>query len=467
MSHVIILHTNDIHGRVEGLARVATLVARIRAERPDTPILYLDAGDIEETTSRLSNLTKGVAMHRLLSLAGCDAATIGNGGPLRYGAEIIAEYGATARYPLLLANLRTQDGAPLLGTHLRVTLPAAELRLGVIGVTTDMNGDYERWYHLKALEVAPLVRELAAAAEQDGAHAVIVLSHLGLPGDRTLAEEVQEIVPLMIGAHTHNLLPEGERVGDVTLAQAGQYAEHLGRVDLEWDGERLTVSGVSVIRVGDDIPMAQVVLDEAQVIEREVTTYLDGVVGELAAPLDFSEERECGVGDLAADMLRARMDADLGIVGGTQALAGPLPAGPVHRMTLWDVCGSSANPGVVTMSGEHLLAVVRRGLDPAFMAGKPRSLRGLARGPLHLSGAEVRDGVLLVGGQPVDPARDYRVAGTDWELEPYGGYVEADWDLRVQYDMPVIVREAMEDYLSNAGPVTVALGRIDGALAGG
>ena len=409
MSRVILLHTNDIHGRVAGLARVATLVARIRAEHPDTPVLYLDAGDIEETTSRLSNLTKGVAMHRLLSLAGCDVATVGNGGLLRYGVEIIGEHAAAARYPLLLANLRAQDGEPVDGVHLRVTLAAGELRLGVIGVTTDMNGDYERWYHLKALEVAPLVRELAAAAEQDGADAVIVLSHLGLPDDRALADEVQEIVPLIIGAHTHNLLPEGERVGDVTLAQAGQHAEHLGRIDLEWDGERLTVAHVSVIPVGDDIPMAQAALDEAQVIEAEITAYLDGVVGELAAPLDFAEERECGVGNLAADMLRARMDADLAIVGATQAFTGPLPAGPVRRVTLWDVCGSSANPGVVTMTGEHLLAVVRRGLDPEFMHEKPRSLRGLARGPLHLSGAEVRDGALLVGGQPVDPARDYRV----------------------------------------------------------
>jgi 2',3'-cyclic-nucleotide 2'-phosphodiesterase (5'-nucleotidase family) len=464
MSRVILLHTNDIHGRVEGLARVATLVARIRAEHPGAPVLYLDAGDIEETTTRLSNLTKGVAMHRLLSLAGCDAATIGNGGPLRYGAEIIAEYAAAARYPLLLANLRTQDGAPIAGTRLRVTLDAGDLRLGVIGVTTDMNGDYERWFRLKSLEVAPLVRELAAAAEQDGADAVIVLSHLGLPDDRALADEVQEIVPLIIGAHTHNLLPEGERVGDVTLAQAGQFAEHLGRVDLEWDGERLTVERVSVLPVTDEIPPAQAILDEAQVIEREVTAYLAGVVGELAAPLDFSEERECGVGDLAADMLRARMDADLAIVGATQAFTGPLPAGPLRRVTLWEVCGSSANPGVVTLSGAQLLAIVRRGLDPAFMQEKPRPLRGLARGPLHLSGAEIHDGALLVGGQPVDPARDYRVAGTDWELEPYGGYVAAEWELRAHYDMPLIVREAMEEYLAGAGPVVVALGRIAGLL---
>jgi hypothetical protein len=119
------------------------------------------------------------------------------------------------------------------------------------------------------------------------------------------------------------------------------------------------------------------------------------------------------------------------------------------------------------MTGAHLLAVVQRGLDPAFIHERPRPLRGLARGLLHLSGAEVRGGALLVGGQPIDLARDYRVAGTDWELEPYGGYVEAGWELGAHYDMPVIVREAMEDYLAGAGPVAVSLGRLDGPLADG
>ncbi len=72
MQPLIILHTNDIHGRVEGLARIATLVEQIRIENPAIPVLYFDTGDIEENSIRLSNLTKGVAMYRLLNAAGCD-----------------------------------------------------------------------------------------------------------------------------------------------------------------------------------------------------------------------------------------------------------------------------------------------------------------------------------------------------------------------------------------------------------
>ena len=83
MQRVIILHTNDIHGRIEGLARIATLAQRIKAENPGAAVLYFDCGDVEEPSQRLSNLTKGAAMHRLLNLAGCDAAVIGNGAWLR------------------------------------------------------------------------------------------------------------------------------------------------------------------------------------------------------------------------------------------------------------------------------------------------------------------------------------------------------------------------------------------------
>src|SRR5262249_51515430 len=85
MQRLILLHSNDIHGRVTGLARIATLVAQTRYAHPEIPVLYFDLGDIEDTTNRLSNLTKGVAMHRLLSTAGCNAAVIGNATTIRYG----------------------------------------------------------------------------------------------------------------------------------------------------------------------------------------------------------------------------------------------------------------------------------------------------------------------------------------------------------------------------------------------
>jgi len=104
-----LLHTNDIHGRVDGLARIAALVERIREETPHR-VIYVDAGDVEETTTRLSNLTKGVAMHRLLSASGCEAAAVGNAVWLRYGPQAVPAEASAASYPLLLANLEPVEG---------------------------------------------------------------------------------------------------------------------------------------------------------------------------------------------------------------------------------------------------------------------------------------------------------------------------------------------------------------------
>jgi 2',3'-cyclic-nucleotide 2'-phosphodiesterase (5'-nucleotidase family) len=339
------------------------------------------------------------------------------------------------------------------------------LRLGLIGVTTDLEDDlYQSFLGLRTLPPGPLVRELAAALRQDGADAVILLSHMGLEVDRQLAAELQGEVALILGAHTHNLLPEGERIGEVTLAQAGQYAEHLGRVDLRWDGARLQVERVSVLAVTEQVPPAPHVVAEVATAEADLTHAMEEIIGELAAPLDFAWDRECGTGNLVADMLREYLRAEIGLAGAVNAIATDLPAGPLRRGTLWEHCGSSANPGVTELTGAQLRALVARGLDPVLAAERPRMLRFQPRGIFSLSGATVRAGELWVGGEPVVPERLYRVAATDWELDASLGYARAEWGHQVTYDFPTIVREALEPYLQRHRPITVDLGRVDGPL---
>ena len=418
-----ILHTNDIHGRVDGLARVATIVGRIRLETPHR-VLYLDAGDVEETTNRLSNITKGAAMHRLLSAAGCDVATVGNAGWLRYGPQVIADHARVASYPLLLANLK-----PVEGVHDSVLLDD----VGVIGVTASYAGYYGDSFSfgVEALPEVPLVRDLARDLRRRGARLVVVLSHLGYQladegvDDRLLAHELQGEIDLVISAHTHHLLPQGDRIGDVVLASAGEYAQHVGRIDVG-DGS----IEARVLPVTDDVPPHPAVLAEAERIEPEVEAFLAETIGEVERPLD---------GDWIAAMLRERMGADVGLAVAGQVLSGPpLPAGRVRRGDLWDVCDSSANPGVTRIAGARLRHVVDRAQRPEWIEERRRPLRGRTHGRLHVSGLDPAH---------IDPGREYVVAGTDYELEAYGGLVERDWNLSIRYDFPTIVREAIEEHL--------------------
>ncbi len=413
--------------------------------------------------NRLSNLTKGAAMHQLLSVAGCQAAAVGNGGILRYSERILPEYAKVARYPHLLANLRQLDGSLLAGVQSTVTLEAGTCKIGLIGLTATLIGDhlvYDEGFGLHSLPPFPLIHDLTRELHQQGADVVILLSHLGHPDDRQVAAQIQGEIPLIIGAHSHHLLPAGEWVGKVLIAQAGEYAQHLGRLDLLWDGKQLQVERASILPITEDIQPLSRVLEEVARTETEVERFLHGVIGTLAAALDFATDRECGVANLMADALRERVQADLALVTAGQAFTGSLPAGPLQRITLWEVCPSPANPGVVEMSGAQLASIIARGLDPLLAMDKPRPLRGQERGLLHLSGASVRNGEIFIGEQPLAREHTYRVAGSDWELEVYGGYTDATWDLHPIYDTPLIMREALAEYLLKHEKVSVQMGRL-------
>jgi len=461
LRRLTILHTNDIHGREEGIARVATLVEQIRAESSH-PVVYLDAGDVEEPSRRLSNLTKGAAMHRLLTAAGCAAHAAGNATWMKYGPQEFPAYCEVAGYPILLANFRTPAGGIVPGVQDSALLDIGGVSLGVMGLCEPMMFE-EFDFGLRATDEVSVIRGQAIELRERGAELVVVLSHLGLATDRELAPSLAGIVDLIVGGHTHDLLPEGERVGGVPLAQAGNYAEHLGKIDVSI-GDAVVVESISVVPVPDDTPPHPGVVAELAAIELEIAAGLAEEIGELVEPLELASDRECPIANWLADILRERMQAEVGLVCAGAAFVGSLEAGPLTRAALWHACSSPGNPGVTTMSGEQLLAVVRRGLDPEFAAGTTRTLRGATRGFLHLSGAEVRGGELLVAGEPVEPARSYRVAGGDWELAHYGGYVEREWALEESYHFPTILRDAIEEHLLEHPRVEPPEPRLHGGL---
>jgi 2',3'-cyclic-nucleotide 2'-phosphodiesterase (5'-nucleotidase family) len=424
---VTILHTNDIHGRVEGLARVATLVERIRDETPHR-VIYVDAGDVEETTTRLSNLTKGVAMHRLLSAAGCEVSVVGNAAWLRYGPQVIPDQARAASYPLLLANLSPVEG---------VRSTAVIDGVGFVGVTDPflsfLDGSAVD-YGIHPSDEVEAVRQGARDVREEGAELVVCLSHLGYQRvsgnlevrnvDPELAEQVQGEVDVIVGAHSHDLLPEGERVGSVVIAQAGSFAEHLGRIDV-LDGE----ISVSVIPVGEEVPQHPAVLAAAAAAEAGLDKALGELIAELDEPLDPQ---------WIAEMLRERMGAEIGLATSAVVLDHPLPAGPLLRRELWEACHSTANPAVVELTGAQLGQMIERGSDPEFQQTTDGPLRGKPRGPLHVAG----------NASSLEPDRIYVVAATDYELEPYGRLIEDDWRLSIRYDFPTIIREAVEERLA-------------------
>ena len=412
-----ILHTNDIHGRQERIAQIATLVREEKA-RAEHQVLYLDAGDVEDPSNHLSNVTRGTAMHRLLGQALCDAATVGNASWLRYGADVLGEHARVSPFPQLLANF-----TPVSGPVPYVLFG----EVGVFGLTAPLRGMFEGIdWGFDALDELEVARRCCHALRGKGAHFVVLLSHLGLdvPGepwdDRRLAAELQDDLDLIVGGHTHQLLPEGERVGRVLIVHAGEFGDHVGRVAV--DGKTISASMIAVSAELEPHPSVET---EARRIEREVVELLSEPIGVLDERLDAA---------WVAQMLRVRMHADVGLFA-EGLVVGTLPAGLLTRGALWEFSPTGNNPGIAEMTGRQLRDLLRRAANPAVVADTPKPLRGRRRGRLFVAG---------LNPEQIDDERLYTVAATDWVLDSYGGYTKKEWALQVRYDFPITIREAIE-----------------------
>jgi len=163
-----------LHGRVEQLLRIATLVRRIRNEVEGSGghCLFLDAGDAEDTSNLESSLTKGSAIEAILRGAGCDYVALGNAIPLRYGPESIENLANHFGKPLLCGNLFDQRGNIIKGLAPYAIKTFGNLTVGLIGLTDPMEV-YKTVFKLDAKDPEEVFPGLIKQVRSQGARFVI------------------------------------------------------------------------------------------------------------------------------------------------------------------------------------------------------------------------------------------------------------------------------------------------------
>ncbi len=252
--HLTILHFNDLHGRLDQLPRLFTLVQRARAEAQH--VLLLDGGDSSSRERWESNVTQGRANYTLLEAMGVQASVVGNNEVGRWGREAFARLVASTHFPLLAANLvdaaaPAQPAVPGLGSSLLLTF--GDFRLGLVGVTAPQFF-YPR-LGLNALAPIPVLRRDIAALRTQGARTIVVLSHLGVLDDFWIALALREI-DVIVGGHTHTALRTPARARRALMVQAGSHGKYLGRLNLNLDdesGRMLDYSG-ELLRCDERVP---------------------------------------------------------------------------------------------------------------------------------------------------------------------------------------------------------------------
>jgi 5'-nucleotidase len=252
---VTILHTNDMHSRIEafpddggrnanqgGMLKLAALVQKVKSE--NSSVLLLDSGDAWQGTPYF-NLYRGELEFKLMSKMGYDASTLGNH-EFDNGLEGIMDQLPHAGFPHLCANY--DFSKTILSNKFSPyrIFKKNGIRIGVFGLGIALDGlvNQKNYGQTRYLDPVEIAQEMVQELKAQKCHAIICLSHLGYSynsaqiDDRKLASQVSGI-DLILGGHTHTFMERPAEVqsieGHTTLIHhAGTGALILGKIDLRF-----------------------------------------------------------------------------------------------------------------------------------------------------------------------------------------------------------------------------------------
>ena len=251
VKRITILHTNDMHSRIEpfssgsfkgigGMAQRSSIINEIRKKEKN--VLLFDAGDIFQGTPYF-NFYGGELEFKLMSQMKYDAATLGNH-DFDNGLDGLKKQLKHASFPFVCANYDFSK------TILKNSFKPYKIflrdgvKVGVFGIGVELNGLVPKELYKETKYLDPLIEANKISDKlknKKGCDLIVCLSHLGLMynsnkvSDLVIAQKSKHI-DLIIGGHTHSFLEkpiletnlDGKKV---IINQVGWGGINIGKID--------------------------------------------------------------------------------------------------------------------------------------------------------------------------------------------------------------------------------------------
>ena len=206
----VILHTNDVHGAVEGYAYIAQLKADYEAKGAE--VILVDAGDFSQGTTYVSS-TKGADAVTMMNAAGYDVVTLGNH-EFDYGYAQLKENMSKAKFKVVCADVFNEDGTPIFDANYTYTTKSG-VKVGFFGMETPETQTKANPALIKGLTFATGDAADQVAALKD-ADVVICLAHLGVdaesaPYRSTDLYAAVKGIDFIVDGHSHTVMTKGEK----------------------------------------------------------------------------------------------------------------------------------------------------------------------------------------------------------------------------------------------------------------
>jgi 5'-nucleotidase / UDP-sugar diphosphatase len=477
---ITILHTNDHHGhfwRSEygeyGLSAQKTLVDGIRKEvaAQGGSVLLLSGGDINTGVPE-SDLQDAEPDFRGMNLIGYDAMAVGNhefDNPL----TVLRQQEKWSKFPFLSANIYQKS------TGERLFKPWAlfkreDLKIAVIGLTTDDtakigNPEYftDIEFRKPADEAKLVIQELNQNEKPD---VIIATTHMGhydngahgsnAPGDVEMARSLPEgSLAMIVGGHSQDpvcMASENKKQVDyvpgtpcapdrqngIWIVQAHEWGKYVGRADFEFRNGEMKMVRYQLIPVNlrekvtyDDGKSERVlytpeIAENAQMLslltpfQNKGKAQLDVKIGHVNGRLEGDRSKvrfvQTNMGHLLLAAQMARTGADFAVMSGG-GIRDSIEGGDI---TYKDVLKVQPFGNIVVyadMSGKEVIDYLT---DVAQMKPDSGAYPQFANVSFNAKDGKLND--LTIKGEPVDPAKTYRMATLSFNATGGDGYPHID-----------------------------------------
>jgi len=499
---LVVLHTNDVHGRVlqfnrfgsacgeedaaegncfGGVARRATMIDSIRDEGGN--VILVDGGDQFQGTL-FYNQYKGEEAQRFMNALGYNAMTIGNH-EFDDGPGVLGSFVQGADFPVVSANVDVSNEPALAGLVEPYTvLEVGGEQVGVVGYTTEDTGILSSpGPNVVFNNIEESVANAVAELQDMGVDKIVVLSHAGFGRDKEVAAAVDG-VDVIVAGHTNTYLsntdedaegpypvvvnsPSGDPVLIVSDFTWGKY---LGRLDVTFDE-----NGVPVAWEGNPITLdASVaedpdILAEAQSLNEPLEELRNQIVG--SAAVDLNGERascrfeECNMGNLITDAIlwkTAAEDTQIALTNGG-GIRASIQAGDVSLGGVLEVLPFGNTIATFELTGADVWAALENGVSRAENpenegTGRFPQVAGLrfAWNPDQPAGSRVVSVEIQNPDStynPIDLTATYKMAANNFIRgggDDYSVFAENAID---PYDYGPVLADAVAEYIGAQSPV--------------
>lgn len=467
---LVILHTNDTHGRdmeAEGESIGTAGVSKLKKayEAAGADVLLFSAGDAIQGKP-LVNVSHGVTAIEFMSLAEYDLMVPGNH-EFDFGLDNLIDLSGRAHFPMVAANITYKDSGETLFDASRIFTTPQGYKVGVFGLDTPETLTKAHPDNVKGLDFASGNELYTCAQEQidflkaEGCEIIVCVGHLGVDDASAPNRSIDVMmntngIHLFIDGHSHTEIPGGIVINGGLLTSTGSYLENVGVV--QYDRESLQASLLSAkdyaggydetVRTVVDYYEALIEAEYGQVFAKtEVNlngTRSGGDVtdseGKVLASFPEGEgnrTKETNLGDFAADAMRfmgekaAGQKVDVAITNGG-GIRETILAGDITKNDMITVFPFGNEIVLLQISGAGLLEVLEASCSaaPEPLGGFPQ-VSGMsyivdttvpyANGPQYPDstyfapaepGSRVKN--VMIHGEPLDLDKMYTVATNDF-----------------------------------------------------